>query len=173
MALRYSDVDFENRLVTINKSVVRVKTGETITKSPKSDAGTRVIDAPAVLIDFLQRERAEYFNRRLQYGADFQDNDLLICQPNGQPYDVDYFTHKLKQLLKRHGLPVCRLHDLRHSSATYMLKLGISPKVMQARLGHSTVKTTLDIYSHVLDDMGRAAAETLNDGLQSLVTNVI
>jgi len=169
MALRWSDFDFDKKLVNIDKSVVRVRQGEAVTKAPKSDAGTRTIDMPDVLISFLQSEKLEYFKRRLKHGGDYHNDDLVICQPNGKPYDVDYYTHKFKQFLKSNGLKTIRLHDLRHSHATYMLKLGVSVKAMQQRMGHSTFSTTMDVYSHVLEDMGREAADTLNAGLQGIV----
>jgi len=98
---------------------------------------------------------------------------LIICQDNGKPYSVDWYSTKFKRLLQDNGMRVIRLHDLRHSHATYSLKMGVNAKALQKRMGHSTFSTTMDTYSHVLDDMGREAAETLNTGLQSIVSNVI
>ncbi|MCL2398535.1 MAG: site-specific integrase [Defluviitaleaceae bacterium] len=173
LALLWTDIDFDNGLVSITKGVVRVKSGESVTKSPKSDAGTRIIPAPAVLIDFLRRERVEYLTSKLRYGAMYHDNNLIVCQPNGEPYTGDYFSQKFRRLLADNQLKKIRLHDLRHSHITYLLNLGINVKVIQSRAGHSTINTTLDTYSHVLDDMGREAADTLNDGLQSIVARVL
>jgi len=173
MALTWADVDFDRKLVNINKSTVKVKRDKTVTKDPKSEAGRRVIEAPDVLIDFLRREKVEYFKRRLQQGKDYHDNDLIICQYNGKPFSVDWYSTKFKRLLQDNGMRVIRLHDLRHSHATYSLKMGVNAKALQKRMGHSTFSTTMDTYSHVLDDMGREAAETLNTGLQSIVSNVI
>lgn len=55
--------------------------------------------------------------------------------------------------------PRIRLHDLRHTHATHLLQAGIHPKVVQERLGHATISTTMDIYSHVLPGMQESAAE--------------
>jgi len=172
MALTWADIDFDKKLVNIDKSTVKVKSQGEVTKDPKSKSGRRVIEAPDVLIDFLRRERVSYWERKMQQGAKYQDNNLVICQSNGQPYTVDYYTHKFKRLLAVNGLKKIRLHDLRHSHATYMLRLGVNVKAMQKRMGHSTFSTTMDTYSHVLDDMGREAADTLNSGLQSIVAKV-
>ena len=169
MALLWTDIDFDNRLINIDKSTVKVKRSETVTKDPKSESGKRIIEAPDVLINFLRHERKEYMKRKLQHGADFHDNNLVICQSDGKPFSVDYYSHKFKRLLEVNGLKKIRLHDLRHSHATYMLKLGVNVKAMQKRMGHSTFSTTMDTYSHVLDDMGREAADTLNAGLESIV----
>ena len=171
MALTWADIDFEKKLVNIDKNTVKIKKGQSVTKDPKSESGRRIIEAPDVLIDFLRHEKVAYLERRLRYGADYHNKDLIICQPNGKPYEVDYYTHKFQRLLKVHGLKKIRLHDLRHSHATYMLRLGVNVKAMQKRMGHSTFSTTMDTYSHVLDDMGREAADTLNTGLQSIVSS--
>ena len=172
MGLTWADIDFDKKLVNINKNVVRVKRGESVTKDPKSEAGKRLIEAPDVLIDFLRREQLACRNRMFRLGKNYHDHNLIVCQPNGKPYDVDYFTHKFKQFLAREGLKIIRLHDLRHSHATYMLRLGVNIKAMQKRMGHSTFSTTMDVYSHVLDDMGREAADTLNSGLQGIVVPI-
>jgi integrase len=65
-------------------------------------------------------------------------------------------------ILKRAGVPAIRFHDLRHTSATLLLAGGVHPKVVQERLGHSQIGVTLDTYSHVLEGMDAAAAESLN-----------
>ncbi len=70
-----------------------------------------------------------------------------------------------KQHVTRLGLPVIRFHDLRHTAATLMLALGVHPKIVQERLGHSNIGMTLDRYSHVSMDMQRDAADRLDEAL--------
>ena len=71
-----------------------------------------------------------------------------------------------KPLLKRAGLPLStRFHDLRHTCATLLLGKGVHPKLVQELLGHSSIEMTLDTYSHVLPNMGDAAAEAMDDTL--------
>jgi len=62
-----------------------------------------------------------------------------------------------------------RLHDLRHENATIMLKQGVSAKVAQKRLGHSNYSTTMDIYSHVIDEVGKEAAEKIQAGIEKIL----
>jgi len=69
--------------------------------------------------------------------------------------------------LVKHKLPRVRLHDLRHTHATAMLRAKIHPKIVQERLGHSTIAITLDIYSHVLEGMQEDAAEIVDADLQA------
>ncbi len=68
-------------------------------------------------------------------------------------------------LLRKAGLPECRFHDLRHTSATLLLAEGVHPKVVQERLGHSQISVTLDTYSHVLPTMQAEAAGKFDDML--------
>lgn len=72
------------------------------------------------------------------------------------------------ELLKYAGLPHMRFHDLRHSAATILLMSGIHPKVVQERMGHSSIAMTLDVYSHVLPSMQQEAAEKINDLFREL-----
>ena len=79
--------------------------------------------------------------------------------PDGGPYHPDRFSRTFLEQAARHGLPVIRLHDLRHTWATLTLEAGIHPKVVSERLGHSTIGITLDIYSHVNPAMQTDAAD--------------
>jgi integrase len=67
-------------------------------------------------------------------------------------------------------MPRVRFHDLRHSHATQLLLAGVHPKVAQERLGHATITTTLDLYSHVTDTMQGEAAARLDAAFQSVIT---
>jgi len=66
-------------------------------------------------------------------------------------------------LLKKAGLPDIRFHDLRHSAATMLLSMGVHPKVVKEKLGHSEISMTMDTYSHVLPTMQKDAMDRLND----------
>ena len=72
---------------------------------------------------------------------------------------------EFKPLLRSAELPDIRFHDLRHSATTLALSLGIHPKVVQERLGHSQISTTLDTYSHVVPTLQREAAELIDGAL--------
>ncbi|MDU4598365.1 MAG: site-specific integrase, partial [Clostridium sporogenes] len=73
----------------------------------------------------------------------------ILCWEDGRPIDPHYISQHFPKMLKDYNLPKIRFHDLRHTHATLLLKLGTNPKVISDRLGHSTVSFTLDTYSHV------------------------
>ena len=86
-------------------------------------------------------------------------NDLVFTRPDGSwipPTKVGQAFHRLRE---RAELPRIRLHDLRHTHATLLLKAGVNPKFVQERLGHESIAITLDLYGHVLPSMGREVAE--------------
>lgn len=91
---------------------------------------------------------------------------------SGTPLNPDTVTHTFGKLIRKAGLPHTRLHDLRHMHATVMLKEGIHPKIVQERLGHSKIATTLDIYSHVVPGLQEAAAERFDEALQRTASRI-
>jgi integrase len=87
---------------------------------------------------------------------------LVFCREDGSFLRPDEFTKRFQRLLKKAGLPKVRLHDLRHTHASLLLARGVHPKVVQERLGHSSITMTLDLYSHLTPGLQEAAAATLN-----------
>ena len=90
-------------------------------------------------------------------------NVVLPCDGYGGFFSPDMVLRRFDKLLDEAGLPHMRFHDLRHSAATILLVAGVHPKVVQERLGHSTIAMTLDVYSHVLPSMQQEAAGKIDD----------
>jgi integrase len=96
-------------------------------------------------------------------GIVLKDDNLIFCQLDGRPLLPNSVTHAWIKLVRRLGLNGIRLHDARHSHASLMLKQGIHPKIVQERLGHSSIQTTLDVYSHVTPGLQEAAANRFDE----------
>ena len=177
LGLKWKHIDFDNAVISIEDNMVEVRkdisNDRTITKSPKSLSGQRKIPISKSIIDLLKMAKHDYAVNRLKMGRDFYDGNYVICQPNGKPYKPSSMSRKFNQLLKKHDLKHIRLHDLRHTNATLMLTKGISPKVAQARLGHSDFSTTMNIYSHVLKSMETEAAEKIDDAIFNSSKSVV
>jgi integrase len=95
------------------------------------------------------------------------ENDLIFSHWDGSPLLPDGITHAWVKLIRKCGLNGIRLHDARHTHATIMLKQGVQPKVVQERLGHATISTTLDTYSHVAPGLQEAAARGFDEILRN------
>ena len=103
-------------------------------------------------------------------GEAYQHGGLVFAWPDGRPLDPEDFRKRFARLCKEAGLPPIRVHDTRHTFATLMLELGESPKTVQTMLGHTTIATTLDIYSHVSLELEKRAAAKLNRLFREAVT---
>jgi site-specific recombinase XerD len=99
-------------------------------------------------------------------GQAYEDQDLVFCWANGHPLEPTGVYRRFVRLVRQAGLSHHRLHDARHTFATLMLELGESPKTVQTMLGHASITTTLDIYSHVSLELERRAATKLSDALR-------
>ena len=86
-------------------------------------------------------------------------DDFVFIRQDGNPINPNAITLAFRRIIKKAGLRRIRIHDLRHTHATLMLKAGIHPKVVSERLGHANIGITLDIYSHVLPGLQEVAAE--------------
>jgi len=91
------------------------------------------------------------------------DDDFVFSQIDGKPLLPDSITHAWMVLARRCGLKGIRLHDARHTHASLMLKQGIHPKIVQERLGHASIKMTLDTYSHIIPGLQQAAANRFDE----------
>lgn len=98
-------------------------------------------------------------------GFPVDDTDLVFAHFDGSPLDPGTVSHISKKIVTRAGL-ASRLHDNRHAFATLMMSFGVNPKVVSEMLGHSTIATTMDIYSHVPLGLQREAALTLQEGIK-------
>ncbi len=162
LALRWENIDLKNGIVKICENMVRGSDGYHI-KKPKTDSGLRDIHIGADLINILTEEHKKYVADMLSYGVGFDTRGYIVRQANGSPLHPDSMSRKWERFLERNMLPKIRLHDLRHSNATALIQAGVSPKVVQQRLGHADITTTLNTYTHVLPSMDITAAETLDN----------
>ncbi|MEM5243078.1 site-specific integrase [Thermoanaerobacter sp. CM-CNRG TB177] len=119
----------------------------------------------------LKVHRKRQIREKLLFGEAYQDNGLVFCKEDGSPLDSREFTKCFQRLLEKAGLPKVRLHDLRHTHASLLLARGIHPKVVQERLGYSSITMTLDLYSYLVPGLQELAAQSFN-GLLSKTKNL-
>ncbi len=165
LGLRWRNVDLDCATMRVIESLEQTKQGLRF-KAPKTEKA-RAITLPAFVVAELRRLKKEQAAELEQFGVR-QDGQTLVCgQVDGRPLQPRSLTHEFSRLVARVvDLPRVRFHDLRHSHATQMLLAGVHPKVAQERLGHSTITTTLDLYSHVTDTMQSDAAARLDAAFQ-------
>jgi len=106
----------------------------------------------------LQEHKDKQETQRAMMGIPLRDDDLVFSDLEGKPLLPNTVTHAWIKLVRRIGLKGIRFHDARHTHASLMLKQGVHPKIVQERLGHSSIQMTLDTYSHVAPGLQEAAA---------------
>ena len=164
LALKWSDIDYNKRQVTICRNLVYVD-GQYIFKAPKSESGNRTIEMPRSMTAVLKKHWRKQLEYKLLFGSEYSDDNLVCCRPNGTPYIPGSFSHKFSEFLKVNKLRQIRLHDLRHTNASLMLQYNVPAKVASQRLGHSSIGITLDTYSHIIGNLQTEAADKIDLGI--------
>lgn len=163
--LKWSDVDLEQGLVTVQRSLIwrSYKSGDWYFGEPKTARSRRRIPLPDSVVRALIQHKRRQAEERLKEGAAYKNLDLIFATSEGQPLiRLNVIQKHFKPILERAKLPATlRLYDLRHTCATLLLAANENPKVVSERLGHSSITLTMDVYSHVLPDMQQGASDKL------------
>lgn len=167
LALRWSDLDRDNRTATIERTLVIVSApkergGRRLEWSiPKTAAGARTISLDSDLAAELRRHRQQQREERMAWGEAYEDHGLVFSRENGAAIHPETASFWHSRWCRIAGLPVIRLHDLRHTAATLALSAGVPVKTVSVRLGHASTTITQDTYQHVLREHQEEAAEAV------------
>jgi integrase len=168
LALRWESIDFEAGRVSItrSRSSTRYVVEET---SPKTQRSRRAIEIDSGMVSILKEWRRCQLEERFTAGATYRDQGYVFASDTGVPMQPDLVSKRFDREVAAGGLPRIRFHDLRHTWATLALQAGVPAKVVSQRLGHTSVAITLDVYSHVIPGMDRAAGELVASVYRSAV----
>jgi integrase len=162
LGLRWADIDFERRMLTVHRTAHRVRGQGIVFGEPKTNAGRRSVRLAALAIAHLRAHRALQIEHRLRIGPAWHDQDLVFASNAGTPIEEARVSRLFQRDLHQAGLPRVRLHDLRHTAATLLIEQGVSMKAVQSMLGHATIGITMDVYAHVTPAMQDSIAETMD-----------
>jgi integrase len=166
LALKWEDVDLEGTNPTLE---VRRSLSETCGRrsfvTPKSGRG-RHLRLSKRAAGALRGHRKRQLEERVRKAGLWEDHGLIFPSEVGTPMSGRNLYRAFKIRVKRASLPqTLRFHDLRHTCATLLLRQGVNPKFVQELLGHADISLTLNTYSHVVPDMGDAAAGGMDAAL--------
>ena len=163
-ALTWNDIDFERRTISITKATAITKGGQII-KEPKTKAGNRELTLPLQVFTKLKAWKEEQKTLSKQIGDEwigkkayaFNDN-FIFTQSNGKQIDLHTPTHKFREIIEmfnksvtaEYELPMIKLHDLRHCTASLLIANGVDIATVSRMMGHSKISITLDCYTHAL-----------------------
>lgn len=160
LGLKWDDFDYANNRLSVRRALQRQKGVGLTFVEPKTKKSRRTVYFPEGTGAALLEHRRQQLEERLKLGPAWTDDDLVFCRV-GKPLDPGAMSYWLKKALIAAGLPIIRVHDLRHTAATLHLERGENPKVVQELLGHSTIALTMDTYSHVTPAIHAAAASKM------------
>lgn len=164
LALTWDNVNFENSLITVSWTAIKVKGRIKINPITKTSSSYRTIAIAPDTMARLKRIRQIDEAKREAGALRYANNNLVFPGRFGAPMYPDYVTKLAAKYGKLSGMPDgFTLHGLRHTHATILLADGKNYKVVQHRLGHSTAQQTLDTYSHVTPDMDQGASRAFDN----------
>lgn len=170
LEFKHIDMDSDDPTISIRQALTYSKEQglqiHDIKKASRS-AKQRDVGLSAALIQPIKKLRLQRKKERLASGEVWRGGkyDLLLCHPNGKPYNPSAMPNWWRNFLKRHGLKYINIHALRHTSATMLINEGVHPKVISERLGHSDIKTTMNVYGHVLRKADFNATKKIDDAI--------
>lgn len=164
-ALRWRAVDLDNGQLAVVASTEQTDAGEVREKETKSGK-IRTVALPGLAVEELRRWRLAQAKELLKLGVRVDDSWHVVTRSDGQPVQPRSLTHVMSDFLKEWGVT---LHKLRHSHASHMLAAKVHPKIVQERLGHSSIAITMDIYSHLMPNMQGEAATAVDDTIRAAI----
>ena len=159
--LDWSDIDFENNLLSITKSIVYTSSTGLQEGQTKTKSSQRIINIPHDMTALLNEYRREQLKRRFALGDQWTESGKVFTNERGGLLSPDTLSAWFKKFVKRHGLPDIHFHTLRHTAATLLIAGGVDVATVSKRLGHADKTTTLNTYTHAIKSADAAAAEKL------------
>ncbi len=157
LGLKWSDVDLESGIIQVRRSGSKKKSTSTKTSSSR-----RSVEMSSYLVEKLQYHYQQQQTEIEIQGIRWKKNNLVVPTSVGTQVLQGNIRGLMERLIERAGVSRCRFHDLRHLHATLLLLKGVHPKIVQERLGHSSIQVTLDRYSHVVPGLQKQAANEID-----------
>lgn len=161
LALKWSDIDFENKKITVNKTAARIKEKQTL-QTPKTKNSKRVISIDPTTLSILKSWKKDQIKIYFKNGKHFEgDDNFIFTNQRVEWVHIHNFIPYFKRFVTDHKLKPITPHGLRHTHASLLFSAGVEPKNISDRLGHSTVQITLDLYTHITEEQRTDTVEKL------------
>ena len=161
LALKWSDIDFENKKITVDKTAARIKEKQTL-QTPKTKNSKRVISIDPTTLSILKSWKKDQIKIYFKNGKHFEgDDNFIFTNQRGDWVHIHNFIPYFKRFVTDHKLKPITPHGLRHTHASLLFSAGVEPKNISDRLGHSTVQITLDLYTHITEEQRTDTVEKL------------
>ena len=168
LGLKWSEVNLKAGTLTFMRALHRTKKkkgeeGQTwLLRTTKTTGSRRTITVPDVAVDVLTQQKVEVDQAKKATPETWTDNELVFPSTKGTPLDISNVLHHFQKVCANAELPKLRYYDLRHTHASLLIANGLHPKLIAERLGHSSIKLTMDTYGHLFEGSDREAAKKMD-----------
>ena len=162
--LAWSSVDLDRSTLTVEQSCHWIPRRGFIFRQPKTTSSIRTVTLSPDTVQRLREHRHEQLQARLAAGPAYQ-GDLVLADGVGGPLHPSNIRDAWQGIVKKADVEGLRVHDLRHAHASMLLRQGVSLKAISARLGHSSISVTADLYAHLTGDLEQEAANAFDRAL--------
>ena len=162
--LQWADINFETGKLTVARQRKEKKSGdeEKVAKL-KTKSSYRTISVPTATLKVLEEYKQEQQDQFAKLGKKWSESGWIFCSHTGEPYTLSHLNAWFGKLMKKAGYPGFTLHMARSAHATILAAMGKNPRVVQRRLGHASIVTTLKYYTQVSPGMDEDAADSFDD----------
>lgn len=162
LGLFWEYVDFDKKTITIKNNLLNVREKGVYLDTPKTQKSKRTISLPNICFELLEELRTKQDLLKDMFSSEWVQTDYVFKDENGNYFNPSRLSRQWKAFINKHKLKPIRLHDLRHTCATYLLSNNVPIATVSKKLGHSNIYTTLDVYTHSVDNDDIAASNLLN-----------
>ena len=163
VGLKWSDLDFSSASFKVNRAAVQLSGIGTVPDTPKTEKSKVTLHIPDVLKDILLKLQREQLIERMQWGNKWIDENWIFTQNGGKMMCLATPSHWWRKFASKHGINDVTFHGLRHTAATHMIKNNIPISTVSGILGHANITTTLNTYTHVIEDTKKTAIDIMAD----------
>ncbi|MGE8079270.1 tyrosine-type recombinase/integrase [Peribacillus loiseleuriae] len=161
LGLPWANVNFDENFIRIDQSLI--DNGKKIVKKVKNKSSKRIIGLPSFVMETLKQHKDLVLKQKNKLGDAYNDNNLVCCTSLGTPLCPTDIRKRMKKIAEIAKIPHMKFHGFRHLHASTLLTNGINVKMISKRLGHSSPKITLDVYSHVTEAMEKQVIDSIEN----------
>lgn len=165
LGLEWKDIDFEHDLIHVRRTSQYTSEKGIYTDTTKTRKSKRVSKMPASIMNLLQQFKADQNEEARRLGTKWEDYDRLFTKWNGAPMNPQTPFEWLKGYCERIGIPFRNIHSLRHLHASLLIFEGVDVVAVSEDMGHSVVGTTLNLYSHMFQEVKARNCDAISNAL--------
>lgn len=171
LALNWSDIDFENNNINVNKSLSIIKNRDEnkttkftqVIKDPKTESSKRIVPLPESIVPILKKHKTKMAENNLAAGRNNNNYNLVFPSSNGTPLTPSNVRRHWINVLDKVGIDHVKFHTLRHNYASILIEHEADMKSVQELLGHKDISTTMNIYVHTNEQQKKRVVSKIDD----------